>query len=212
MKTQCLDIETLYHYITGQISSREMEAMEKHLLECDDCLDEFISANALLKEKVSKKEEVAPKILNSHILETIKARLKRFYKWITQPPAAALIAEPVRSGRASSEPDTSESDTFQKYIKLSRSFDKLHTDILFNISGSEKFSMFINSIDRIENEKKILIILGRPDNRYEARPLKECRAEFQDMPFGTYSLVLEQNGVQTGQIAFEIDGAGLNEK
>lgn len=51
MKSSCIDIGMLAAYIGKTISDKEREQMERHLAECDDCRDDFLTANILLNDK-----------------------------------------------------------------------------------------------------------------------------------------------------------------
>lgn len=201
METGCIDTNAFYDYIKGEVSPGDRNQIEKHLASCDTCLDIFLTAKDFWKENHLPETEAFPEM----VPETIYARLKQFYEWITEPLAGDMLAQPLRSA---AETDKSA----RECIKLSQTSHDFHKDLVFFKTGTEAFSVDARISGERITKGTLSVILEREGGRFEARFLKHGHARFEALPFGSYRFILEQNGSEKGVIAFGINEAGLSEK
>ena len=68
MKGNCPQEEVLADYLSGRLSQENQSALESHLADCDQCLDEIVVTEVLIKDNtLSGFEKVSPAVTESAI-------------------------------------------------------------------------------------------------------------------------------------------------
>lgn len=209
MKSTCMEIDVLAGYIEGRLSDKDRDRIEEHLSECDTCLEELVIADTLLKnhdliecEPVS--EEVALSALKGL---NIPKELKKFYAWITKvlvPDSAWQSAfATVRKSDAASSVD---------YISIKKDMNDLHVEMYIEKTEDDKAMVRVRVHKDNISARNVRLTLIRQGGVIVSRFLKEDYVLFEELPFGSYRFVVEQDALEKGEYLFKINEAGLNEE
>ena len=209
MKSRCIEIAVLAKYIEGSLSDKGRDRIEEHLSECDTCLEEFVIANTLLKdhdliecEPVS--EEVALSALKSL---SIPKKLKKFYAWITKVLVPDSAGQPafatVRKPDAASSVD---------YISIKKDMNDLQVEMYIEKTEDDKARIRVRVLKDNISARNVRLTLIRQGGVIVSRLLKKNYVLFEDLPFGSYRFVVEQDALEKGEYLFKINEAGLNEE
>ena len=216
MTSSCIDSDTLVRYFGGSLSDEEMVGVMEHLRECPECMEKFASANNIMgndklkdwKPASEKETQKALEILNLRKSEPARrigksplARIRDFLnpvrKLFTDSLPAPPLPSPVRSGTDTS-PDihslTRNLADFQIQVSLEQEREGL-ADIRISVSHSQ-------------NIEHIGLILKKNGKSVRACLLRGDHADFEDLPFGHYQLLLEQSSSEKGGLFFEIRESG----
>jgi len=208
MKSDCTDVAMLARYIDGNLSEPEKNEMEKHLLACDECMEEFVMAKKLLNNIDFTEYEPGPADIVQSVLGKVKEKIKNIIKWVTDdltPPVWMLQynISPVRSG--------------VEFHTVSSAFVKkrmgeLKTEMYIQKSKADKICVWIKVFKGRKDAKSVSLTLTKEGGRPLARFLNEGYEFFDKLNFGTYALVLEQQTHEKGVFLFQIDDKGIYEK
>ncbi|WP_320044559.1 zf-HC2 domain-containing protein [uncultured Desulfobacter sp.] len=207
MKPECIETVKLYDYITGRLSKQEARSVEAHLADCDACLEQFVTVQALLEDRVLMKTKDQTKDIGKPIINALLAGAKRFIKWTVEPPAQSAFA--IRNSAVKS---TSEKNLPPKHLKVVKNFDRLSGEMTFKKTKQNAFDLQFKLVDAFEGNSQFCLILEREKDKFDARILEGERAEFTNLSFDRYNLVLEQNGTACGKFFFEITQDGIYEQ
>ncbi|QTA85544.1 anti-sigma factor family protein [Desulfonema magnum] len=209
MKLQCIDMDVLADYISGDLSDRERNQTEKHLAACDECLEEFVLARTLLDDSELAEYEPGPMELVRSLLQEVGDTLKKkFSEWIRglAPPEWIPHYEPspVRSGAMS--------DVGSMLVK--KEINELQTELYVEKEANDTARIWVKVAKNNNVAKNVCLTLIRDGKFPFGQILKRDREYvlFDRQPFGNYSLMLEQDAVEKGGYSFEITDAGFYEK
>jgi len=213
MKSECMDLETLTAYIDGCLPDKEKDAVEKHLADCDECLEEFVIANSLLNDSGLTEYESAPLNVIRTALQEVREKIKKkISDWMMElsPPPWILGHDisPVRSDAASPVPS----------ILVKKNINEFHTEMYFEKAGDKKARVWIRVLRGNQNAKNVSLTLIRDDGVPFARFLKREYVIFDRQSFGSYHLSVEQNplentsSAQSAPYLFEVNSEGFYEK
>ncbi len=210
MKPQCLDADMLISYIEKRLPDQKKDLMERHFLECDECLEEFALAKTLVNTVDLTGYQPAPEDVVRTVLNSIREKLENLVRWITElPPPEWLLnygASPVRSGgRSDTMPSTAS-------VLVRKKVDDLQAEMYIQKTKSDKVCIWIKVSKGRRSAKNVSLTLTREGGRPLARFLTTDYEFFEKLSFGTYALVLEQNAKKKGDCLFQIDDKGFYEK
>ena len=209
MKSRCIEIPVLAKYIEGRLSDKDRDRIEEHLSECDTCLEEFVIANTLLNDHaLIECEPVSEKVALSALKSlNIPKELKKFYAWITKvlvPDSAGQSAfATVRKSDAASSVD---------YISIKKHMNDLQVEMYIEKTEDDKTRIRVRvHKDNISARNVRLTLIGQ-GGVIVSRFLKEDYVLFEELLFGSYRFVVEQDALEKGEYLFKINEAGLNEE
>lgn len=209
MKSQCLDADMLFSYIEGRLPDQKKNLMERHLLECDECLEEFALAKTVVNSIDLTGYEPAPENIVSTVLNSIREKVENLVRWITEmPPPEWLLnyaASPVRSGASQETAQTAS-------VLVRKKIDDLHAELYIQKTKNDKVCVWIKVSKGRKSAKNVSLTLTKEGGRPLARFLTADYEFFDKLGFGTYALVLEQNAKKKGNCLFQIDEKGFYEK
>ncbi|QTA86091.1 zf-HC2 domain-containing protein [Desulfonema magnum] len=230
MATPCIDFDMLASYFEGSLSDEDKVRMMAHLAECHTCLEKFASASSIMKNRnlaewKPASEEVArhflkhlslPEIVREpplhsglfyelrrssrDLITSFYRRIAVFVANLFRQPVSAYA--PVRSHAVSSPDD----------ICLTRKIDDLETEVYIEELENDKATIKVKVVNDGKNGKNISLTLIKDRWKVFARNLRNDFVRFEDIPPGSYQLILEQNGFEKGSCFFEISEDGLYEK
>lgn len=209
MKNQCIAIETLANYIFKRLSSRDRDQAESHFAECDDCLEKLIMNRELLKDKdLTQLEAASPHATRPALQKIIDPPTETFSAWLYDLICPAWLGSTVSvRNRLDSNKTASPGAVFVK-----KEMKDLHTEIYFKQMEEKRVSIWVNVFQDKKPASNIYLFLMQENGASAAR-LLNCKYErFDKIPYGLYSLQLEQNTIPKGSCNFKIDERGIYER
>ncbi|MCP4104127.1 MAG: hypothetical protein GY749_01095 [Desulfobacteraceae bacterium] len=215
MTNLCIDLDMLASYFGDKLSDEDKNRMMKHLTECPVCLESFASASSVMKNNSLDKwepvsEQAAQTALkklgyqtdtpvpeNKGIIPALKEKTVRWVK--------GLVSEDylLEYGFARA-PNESSAD----HIHMEKIFGNLHSKIFF-----EKYDdKFCFQIRVTTDNKNVRVTLKRQGGGPVSRLLKDGYRLFEDLPFGTYHLIIAPKNSDKTEYCFEVNEAGIDEK
>ena len=217
----CIDFDTLVDYITGNLPDKKRDRVMEHISRCDNCLENIASATRIMgdndldrweampeKEALVVLEKVNMNLLRSSPkqpcpkLETVK---KKFLEWVRGlTPDFSLQ---YGFARAPGFSDAS----FTDHICIKKIFGDLRADI-FMEKCDDKFCVQIKVYKDNKMAKNTRVTLTREGGGSVSRLASNGYKLFEDLPFGSYQLVLAQKLLKKGSYLFAINKEGIYEK
>jgi hypothetical protein len=211
-KSRCPDDNLLASYADGVLRDNVKEGVERHLTECNNCLDLVISYN---KVKVSEAHEAVPDVptaLINKAMDLVKDKGEGIFDIvlkfaretidiITNPGNLGIsysaVPVPVRSG---------ESPTEANLITLNRTFSEVESavDVERVGEGRVNISTRIKDISSGKPAEGLRVSLLDPDREIASYIAKNGEACFEGLGFGKYVLRYQKHGEETGRISLNI--------
>lgn len=207
MKPGCIETVKLYDYITGRLSQQESCSVEAHLAGCDLCLEQFVTVQVLLEDRDLMEDSVRIKEVGAPTIKTLLAGVKRFLEWTFEP-----TAQPAFALRDSAAQGSLGGDLPSNYLKIVKNFGRLSGDMIFKKTKQNAFDLQFTLVGPFEDNARFCLILEREKDQFDARILENTRAEFANLSFDRYNLVLEHNEKPCGTLFFEITQDGIYEQ
>lgn len=214
MKLHCIDIETLDAYIDGRLSDKERYQTEKHLANCDICMEELILAEILMNDSELTEYDPGPGDIVGAALRKIRETVLKISDWLTdlaQPEwIPAYSPSPVRSSGGVSAAIES--------ILIRKDIDELRTEMYIEKADDGNARIWINVFKDNETAENVILTILKDGHTPFARIQKHDPVQFGNQPFGNYSLTLEgvspdtKERFETAPYHFEINSAGFYEK
>lgn len=208
--SDCIDEYRLNRYIRRRLSREDMDAVEKHLLECDECLDDLVLAKAMMRDLDSVEWEPASESAVHRIFETIRRGLKQVMKWIPDltPPMWLLApaASPVRS-HAHESPQT-----HRDAVLLEKEFNSFFAEMYIEKIRPDTVTLSVRITVNHDRPKNVTISLISDSGKLASRFLHNDFEVFDDLMFGNYQLILKQNAEVKYEYYFAVDHEGFREK
>ena len=207
MKSGCIETVKLYDYITGRLSKQDALSVEAHLADCELCLEQFVTVQALMEDKDLVKNSVQSNEVGAPIINALLAGAKRFLEWAVEPPLEPALA--LRDGAVKS---TFGCDLPSNYVTVSKKFGRLSAEMTFKKTNQNAFDLKFKLAGACDADAQFCLILEREKDKFDARILEETQAEFTNLSFDRYHLVLELSETPCGQFSFEITQDGIYEQ
>lgn len=207
MKPGCIETVKLYDYITGRLSKQDALSVEAHLADCDLCLEQFVTVQSLMEDKDLLENSAQIKEVGAPIINTLLAGAKRFLEWAVEPPL-----KPAFTLRDSAVQETFVGERPSNYLKVAKKFGSLSAEMTFKKTKQNAFDLTFKLAGACEDDAQFCLILEREKDKFDARILEDARAEFSNLSFDRYHLVLELNEKSCGQFSFEITQDGIYEQ
>jgi hypothetical protein len=221
MGTGCIDFDTLVHYITGNISDKKRDRVMEHISRCDNCLENIASATRIMGDNDLDRWEAMPEKEALVVLEKVKMNLlssspkqpgfkpetvkEKFLEWVRGlTPDFSLQYGFARAPGLSDAP-------FTDHICIKKTFGDLRADI-FMEKCDDKFCVQIKVYKDNKMAKNARVTLTREGGGSVSRLASEGYKLFEDLPFGSYQLVLAQKLLKKGSYLFAINKEGIHEK
>ena len=221
MGTGCIDFDTLVHYITGNLPDKKRDRVMEHISRCDNCLENIASATRIMGDNDLDRWEAMPEKEALVVLEKVNMNLLR-----SSPKQPCLKPETVKKkflewvrgltpdfslqygfARAPGFSDAS----FTDHICIKKFFGDLRADI-FMEKCDDKFCVQIKVYKDNKMAKNVRATLTREGGGSVSRLASDGYRLFEDLPFGSYQLVLAQKLLNKGSYLFAINKEGIHEK
>jgi len=214
MKTACPTDEMLADYIDGRLSEEERSQVEEHLSVCNDCLEELVVANSLVRGGVRVHTDQAPVEVteravrlvqksNPALSGSLSQRLRRFIEAFRSTVShywgwKEWRLEPIRGSKIRVAEDV---------IFLRKTFRDLEAEIEVEKTAENKASIHVR-LHQHGNGKITRVTLMRGEREISSYLANGASVLFEDIPFGHYNLTFTVDGTMLGRYHFEVREAG----
>ena len=212
MKRNCTEEEVLVDYLEGRLSIRERWEVERHLAECDACLEEAVVNREFIQSVTLHKLDPVPdhvmrraveavmalkdNSLLERVSEQISLLVSRCSKVFSESwPRRGLSLAPVRGSKTVIADDL---------ILLKKSFSDLDVEIEIEKIDQQKASILVKLSKDDLPAKPIRVTLFKNGREISSYLFTGLTALFEDIPFGHYTLVFSRDGQRVGEYPFEI--------
>ena len=214
MKRACPAVETLADYLEGRLSEKKGSEMERHLSDCDICLEQLAVANSLLLDgHLSELESVPTEVteaavrlvrsqdwlLSESLPEKIERSLKdlptKISDFLNHKSWGELQPQPVRGPKRKMTKD---------FVLLKKTFQDVETEIEIEKIGDNKAHIRLRILADDAANQAIRVTLKKGEREIASYLAESTYVLFEDIPFGHYSLALARDGIMLGIYHFEI--------
>ena len=213
MKRVCPDEELLADYLESRLSDHERSEMEKHLANCEMCLEEFMVARNLVRggdgfelDRVpSRVTQAAVRLVNTQGLTSsasLRERLKRLIKGLHLrmsdfhlTPWGEWRLAPIRGSRRVVSKDL---------VCVRKTFKEIEVEIEIEKTGENKTLIRVKLPESNRHGKGIRVTLKNGEREISSHFLDGAPVLFEDIHFGRYSLTFSRDGVMVGKYLFKI--------
>lgn len=214
MKRVCPDEELLADYLESRLSDHERSEMEKHLANCEICLEEFMVTRDLVRGGVgseldpvpSRVTQAAVRLVNTQGFTSsasLRERLKRLIKgmqlrmsdFFYLTPWGEWHLAPIRGSRRVVSKD---------HVCVRKTFKEIEVEIEIEKTGEDKTLIQVKVPESNRRGKGIRVTLKNGEREISSHFLNRAPVLFEDIHFGHYSLTFSRDGEIIGKYLFEI--------
>ena len=226
METSCIDLDMFTAYFGNYISKEDRKMVEKHLAGCNKCLKLFTMTTEHLLDPDIYEYEPACESKGQALWKSIQHKIDRLIKWghdcfppkWTLPKSPSFQPIPVRVREEESAIDSQSKETqesFSKdespidFIHIKKECDPLMIEIYVEHTSENKICFKIRAHWNNQVPDDIFVYLKPKDKGPAAKPLVNEYVIFENLPYGSYQLIVEQNNKNKGLFEFEINHNGI---
>jgi hypothetical protein len=212
MKNKCIREEHIIDYLENRLTGALFDQVERHLSECDACLDAMLVITHMSVDKQLHSLEPAPRNVTDQAVATV-LELKQgpsvrrivkqlkcnglnlknsLYDLIRLPPPERVH---VRSNSGAS---------VHRPVILKKSLIDSEAEIEIRKEGDQTASIRVELIRNDDRHRPVRVTLLEGDREISSYPLTEP-ALFEGVLFGKYILLFTREGVKAGQFRFRIE-------
>lgn len=222
MKEACLELDMLARYIGGTLSPGQKDQVERHLAVCDECREDFLITNRLIRDEDPEEWEPIPVEHAQSLWEEFRKKICAFREW-----TRTFVSDLARESQfawAGLVPVRDAESPAVDYIHLAKDIGAIRTEFFIEKKGGDNVSLKIRTVQDGEHSTRLRLTLKRKEGRDISRHIRGDYALFENLPLGLYRLRLIQHrpnkpapdqGVSeqgTYNYFFEISEAGFDEK
>lgn len=214
MKRACPADEMIADYLEGRLSEKEGSEMERHLSDCDICLEELAVANRLLLGgHLPELESVPTEVTEAAV------RLVRSQDWLSSGSLPERIERSLRDlptkisdflnhkswGEWQPQPVRGPKKKAAKdFVLLEKTFQDVKTEIEIEKIGNNKAHIRVRILADDAASQTMRVTLKKGEREIASYLAESAYVLFEDIPFGHYSLTLARDGIILGIYLFEI--------
>jgi len=214
MKRACPTDEMLADYLEGRLSEKKGSEMERHLSDCDICLEELAVANSLLlggylpelESVPTEVTEAAVRLVRSQdwlLSESLPERIERSLRDL--PTKISDILNHKNWGEFQPQPVRGPKRKVAKdFVLLKKTFQDVETEIEIEKIGDNKAHIRVRILADDAASKTIRVTLKKGEREIASYLAESAYVLFEDITFGHYSLTLARDGSILGIYHFEI--------
>ena len=226
-KKICPDEERLADYLEGRLSKEARSQIEEHMSDCEVCLDAFVISRGFIRgghqselESVqsnvtqdavrlinSRDQKIERTSLWSRLNRSVERSVKDLHQW------SADLFNSVHWGELAYAPTRGPKERLSNDLqRLRRTFTDIRTEIEIEKRGEGKALIRIKLIEDIKG-KSIRATLKQGEREIYSDLLNNGNhVLLEDVPFGSYNLVLTREGVELGTYRFKIKDTNTDKK
>lgn len=214
MKMPCPSEERLADYVEGRLSGEDTSSLEKHLSDCETCLETLVVTSGLLQGRFlfqfdpvpGEVTESAVQLLDSHravsydtVMEKLKQSFENWRKKISDllwpRPWGKLQHATIRSSSRVAS---------QNLVCIRVPFKEIETKIEIEKTGDNKAHIRVRLSEPNKPRRPIRVTLKKGEREMASYLLDAGVVLFEDTPFGHYGISLAEDDVKIGTYLFEI--------
>jgi len=211
MDKKCLRAEEIIDYIEKRLPDRARTRAEKHLSECDECLEEAVMAMGVVRGGDLAEFDPVPAQVTRGAIKAVKEsrqrslpeELGRFIKKIKVElnrimhqtlPVQGFSLVPVRGEKTIVSDDL---------IRIKKSFSGFDAEIEIEKTGEKKACLKVMVKGKVA-DNPIRVSLFRSERELFSYLTNGTNALFEDIPFAEYVLTFTRDRSKIGEYLFEI--------
>jgi hypothetical protein len=213
MGKTCLDEEAIADYLEDRLSHDQRMEVEKHLSDCEMCLNAFVIANDLIRGKAQLELDMVPaevteaavRLLESKrpvssvsISEVLGSSLKDLYGKVTDflrlKPWVDWQLQPIRGPKPI---------LIKDLIILKKKFQDIETEIEIEKTGENQTNIRVKFPEPIVVRQGIRVTLEKGQTEIASYMADSDQVLFENIPFGRYGLTFVREGKRLGRFFFE---------
>ena len=214
MKKACPTEEMLADYLENRLSEKQGSEMEKHLSDCDTCLEVVALAQSLLQDRhltefasvPAEVTDAAVQLVLSQdpfVSESLPERIEKALKDLPTKISALLNhrtwgelqPQPVRGPKRKVAKDL---------VLLKKTFQDVRTAIEIEKIGENKAHIRVKLLLDDTISQTVRVTLKKGEREISSYLAERAQVVFEDIPFGRYSLTIARDGSTLGIYHFEI--------
>jgi hypothetical protein len=219
-----ITLEILYKFFTGVLSTKDKDAMMTHFSDCEPCRKQFADATHLFTDKSLDSFDQMEDLEVERTMNKLQNRLKpintkekftqtleNVIEWISVqsidlvPQHLQFEFERVRCRTVRN----SNEEIPMKYIHLVIYFSDLKANLFIEKDDNQKFCFAIKVTTKDKHlPKNIRLTLKRKGGGPISKLLKDGCLDIEELPFGSYNLMLSHKKIKKGQYYFNINETG----
>jgi hypothetical protein len=208
---RCLKKEEIVDYLEDRLTDDDRTRAERHLSECDACLEELMVFNGIVRSGVLSEFDPVPEEVTQEAINSIRVAedypsseklLKVFKKWISK--YSDLFANffswrnmrlsPIRGSRRVVSEDL---------VLIRKPFADFNAEIEIEKTGHGRARIDVMVTEK-NRANPIRVTLLKNKREVSSYLTNGSNAVFEDMPFDHYLLLFTRNGAKVGEYLFEI--------
>ena len=215
MASACLDEELLAGYLEGNLSKAQQDRVERHLADCELCLQDFVLSRKMMQEAVLDDLDPVPAKVTVSAIKQIQKQNQQPLVPLTQifkqaardlyDKVSDVLTPSSRGGWELATVRGSKITKFRSGVIIRKTFAQIPTEIEIDktLKGNAHIKVRFPEHDHRTRGTRVTLQKGA---REVASFLinKAGYVLFEDVPFGHYSLVFLRNGDMFGTYLFEL--------
>jgi hypothetical protein len=214
MKMPCPSEERLADYVEGRLAGEDTSRLEKHLSDCETCLETLVVTNGLVRGRglfqfdpvPGEVTESAVQLLARHravsysaMMENLRQSVENWGKKISdfiwpRPWRKWQHATIRSSSRVASE----------NLVRIRVPFKEIETEIEIEKTGDNKAHIRVRLSGPNKPRKPLRITLKQGEREIASYLLDRGDVLFEDTSFGHYGISLAEDDMRLGTYLFEI--------
>lgn len=210
----CPDEERLVDYLEGRLSEKDRFSVEKHLSDCDECLEAVVITKNLMKDADRVELTEVPSHVTESAVDMVTGRpmksqrtvigrlgrsIKKSFSWVSEAfqmgPWGTMEPVLVRGSKTS---------TTQDLVQLSVRLKGIKAQIEIERTGDEKAHIRVRPHDPDKHQKALRVTLIKGEREIASYILEADYVLFEDIPSGEYTIFLTKNGIEMGGCVFRV--------
>ncbi|OQX11779.1 MAG: hypothetical protein BWK80_44410 [Desulfobacteraceae bacterium IS3] len=209
MMKSCITVGTLADYIEGRLSDDEKDQVEEHLSRCDECLEEFVFAQALLNDSELMETEYGPEPADRvmTVFQEVRGLVKqKISDWLTELPVPIWLGQ-YEAVRSTAVPSSA-------YMLIKKNINEFQTELFISQEENDKARLCIRVFKNNRLARNASLTLIRDGEIPFARVLNRDYVCFDRQLFGEYRLAVghDAEAALKNTYCFEISPTGFYEK
>lgn len=215
MPKPCPDEEILIDFLEDRLTDRQRSRIENHLAGCGACRDLVATWVALIQGDALSDAAPVPSAVTRNAVNAVaglakasmpKRALERIRRLVSQGKA---MMEPLALG-SGPQPVTvrgGQAAVSDHVIRRRKAFGDLDLRIEIERCGPGQASIRVACAGRPSPAAPVRVALCKAEREVASMLLGETPVLFEEIPYGSYALVLMRNRVQLGEYLFELTDA-----
>jgi hypothetical protein len=214
MKRDCPEEEILVDHIERRLFGKDRAMMEKHLSNCEECLERAILAKGLSRQTNGLRLETVPQGVTDRTVQLVTSRYNKRYKTSSGKLGQAIqdtfskIGEVLKAKRwRLLQPATlrsSQARASDDFVCIAVQFKEVEAEIEIEKMENRSAKVRVTPINNKTHERSIRITLKAGERDFASYLLEGSHVTFEDIPFGHYSISLALDNTPSGTYLFEI--------